>query len=508
MKSLVHPPHRARSRHIMAIVCLLAAALIAGGFAHRTTHADDHQQGGSALRFGERTTGSLDDSEFRQLFAFDGRANEVISLVMTRTNGDLDPYLVVTNEDGTILALSDDDGESTNAEIPFKRLPATGRYFVIATRFGQEHGSTAGEYSLQMDRVGTEADENTVLQYGDSIFGRVTAQEPTTFYFLRAQRGDVINITMRRTSGDLDPQLELATADGIVLITNDDDPNAEGTLDAEISTYTILEDGVYLIIATRFGRESGQTTGSYVVSVEQVPADLLGITPQNALLIDYGMTLNGEIDDEIVARYFHFQARRGDVITATLSGTAGNLDPLLKLLDNNLNELALDDDSGSERDARIAAFTIPATGTYYLVAARSGEEDGRTEGQFSLEINGRPGVAGGQALEITYGATVSGQISNTNASEEYLFFGQQGDTIRITMSRASGDLDSLITLYDSDRKQIAFDDDGGDEKDALISNYVLPEDAMYILVASRFERELGQTSGAYILTLELIRGAR
>lgn len=508
MKSLGHPPHNARPWHITAIMWLLAAMLIAGSFAGWTAYADDHQQGGSILQLGEKVTGSLDNSEFRQLHVFDGRANEVISLIMTRINGDLDPYLIMTDEDGTILALSDDDGVSTNAEIPFKRLPATGRYFVIATRFGQEHGSTSGEYSLLIDRVGAEADENTVLQYGDSIFGRVTAQQPTAFYFLRARRGDVINITMRRTSGDLDPQLELATADGIVLITNDDDPNAEGTLDAEISAYTILDDGVYLIIATRFGRESGQTAGSYVLSVDQIPVESLGNSPQNARLIDYGMILNGEIDDRLVARYFHFQARRGDVITVTLSGTAGNLDPLLKLLDSDLHELAQDDDTGGGRDARIAAFTIPATGTYYLVATRSGEEDGRTEGQFSLEINGRPGIAGGQALEIMYGATVSGQISDTNASEEYLFFGQQGDTIRITMSRASGDLDSLITLYDSDRKQIAFDDDSGEGKDALVSNYVLPDDARYILVASRFERELGQTSGAYLLMLELIRSAR
>lgn len=508
MNSLVHPPHFVCSLRIIVVAWLLAAALISGSFASWIAYADDHQQGSNALRFGERVTGNLDHNEFRRLYVFDGRANEVISLVMTRLNGDLDPYLIVTNEDGTILALSDDDGTSTNAEIPFKRLPATGRYFIIATRFGQEHGITSGEYSLQMDRVGTEADENTVLQYGDSIFGRVTSQEPTAFYFLRAQRGDVINITMRRTSGDLDPQLELATADGIVLITNDDDPNAEGTLDAEISTFTILEDGIYLIIATRFGRESGLTTGSYVLSVEQVPVDLLGTSPQNARLLDYGMTLNGELDDEIVARYFHFRARRGDVITATLSSKAGNLDPLLKLLDSDFSELAQDDDSGGRRDARIAAFTLPATGTYYLVATRSGEEDGRTEGQFSLEINGRRGVAGGQALEIMYGVTVSGQIGDANPSEEYLFFGQHGDTIRITMSRASGDLDSLITLYDSDRKQIAFDDDSGGDKDALISNYVLPDDAMYILVASRFERELGQTSGAYMLTLDLIRNAR
>lgn len=467
--------------------------------------ADEDQQGAGNLVFGEKAAGVISDDGFRALYAFDGRENDVIAITMTRVSGDLDPYLILTDEYGEIVALSDDDGVSINAQIPFKRLISNGRYFVIATRFGQEHGSTTGEFSLQLERVGAETTENTVLKYGDSVFGRVTSTEPVTFYFLRAERGDVINVSMRRTSGDLDPQLEFATSEGIVLATNDDDPYAEGTLDAGIRTYTVLKSGTHLIVATRFGREAGDTQGSYVLSVERIPPEDLGTSIVDARLIDYGMTLEATIDEEIIARYFYFQAKRGDVITITQSKITGNLDALLKLTDKDLNELAQDDDRSTTRDARIAAFTIPASGTYYIIATRSGEQDGRTTGDFSLELNGRAGVAGDEALEIIYGATVSGQINNENSSEEYIFFGERGDTVRITMSRASGDLDSLITVYDSNRKQIVFDDDSGDDKDALIQSFVLPADDTYILIASRFERGQGTTSGAYILALELIR---
>ena len=90
-------------------------------------------------------------------------------------------------------------------------------------------------------------------------------------------------------------------------------------------------------------------------------------------------------------------------------------------------------------------------------------------------------------------------------AEEYVFFGGQGDVIDITMERTSGDLDPLITLYDSDRKQIAFDDDTAGEQNALIKGFTLPRDDMFYLVASRFEREQGTTSGAYLLTLKLVR---
>lgn len=173
-------------------------------------------------------------------------------------------------------------------------------------------------------------------------------------------------------------------------------------------------------------------------------------------------------------------------------------------MDQDLEELSQNDNS-SGKDARIAAFTIPATGSYYLLATRFAGPTGKTTGTFALELNGRAGIMGGQALEIMYGATMTGMINAQQSSEEYVFVGQAGDVIRITMQRATGDLDSLVTLYDSQRKQLIFSDDDGGEKDSLIDEFVLPNDDMYFLVASRYERDNGTTSGAYILTLELVR---
>jgi len=483
----------------------ISGNLVPGLYTLKDVHADPWLQGGTPLHFGETVNGELDDQIFRQTYAFTGQANEVIAVSMTRLTGDLDPYLLLIDDKGNILASSDDDGPGADAQIKFKPLPEDGRYFVIATRFGQELGSTSGEYALSLERIGGGVTEHTVLHYGDSVIGRISRNEPLTFYFLRAQRGDVINVTMRRTSGSLDPHLDLATADGIVLISNDDDPRAEGTLDAGIANYTILDSGIYVIVATRFGREAGDTEGSYVLSVSQTPPDALGANPENARLIDYGAALDGTVDDNVPARYFRFNGRRGDVIAVTMSARSGNLDSLIRLVDASLIELTQDDNGGQGRDARIVAYTLPASGVYYLEATRSGGSAGHTSGAFTLQLNGRPGIVGGRALEIRYGATVSGQISDQIVSEEYVFFGQQGDVIRITMERASGDLDPLVTLYDSNHKQIAFDDDSGGETAAIIKGFVLPRDDTYLIVASRYEREAGVTSGAYILTLELIR---
>jgi hypothetical protein len=470
--------------------------------ASRPAAAASWFQGGIPLNYDQAVTGTLDDQTFRQVYTFDGHADDVVAISMTQTSGDLDPYLLLMDDLGNILARSDDDGLGADALIAFKRIPADGRYFVIATRFGQARGSTSGEYRLLLEHVGGSGSQDVVLRYGDSVFGSVTADEPQVFYFLRAQRGDVINVTVRRISGDLDPRVDLATADGIVLVSNDDDPMAEGTLDAGIRNYTVLDTGVYLISATRFGDKAGDTEGSFVLQVTRTPPEDLGTRLEDARLIDYGETMSGEIDDDVPVRYFRFEARRGDVITVTLTADSGNLNPLLELADGQQVELTRNDDSAGSRDARIAAFTLPETGTYYLLATRSRD---RTSGAFSLQMTGRPGVAGGRALEIMYGATVSGLIEDGHSSEEYVFFGQQGDVIDLTMQRVSGDLDPLITLYDSDRKQIAFDDDSGGDQNAVIKGFSLPRDGMFFLVAQRYEREQGTTSGAYLLTLKLVR---
>jgi hypothetical protein len=194
-------------------------SVIMGGLLPRfvlpVARAGVHQQGVDTLTFGEPVSGGLNDESFRQVYTFTGQTEDMIAITLTRTEGDLDPFLLLTDEQGVILAASDDDGPGMDARIAFKRIPADGRYFVIVTRFGQEHGSTTGDYTLLLERIGTGMTEDTVLVYGDSVLGRIAQDNPIQFYFLRAQRGDVINVTMKRISGGLDPRVDLVRPDGL-----------------------------------------------------------------------------------------------------------------------------------------------------------------------------------------------------------------------------------------------------------------------------------------------------
>jgi hypothetical protein len=472
-----------------------------------TSRASGLQQDGT-LPFGEPVSGVLGEDTFRRVYTFRANTGDQITLEMARVSGDLDPYLLLMDAAGGVLASSDDSGSGTDARIAGWRAPAQDLYFVVVTRFGQSHGSTSGTYSLLLTRAEVQTSSGTSLTLGQTTLGRIGAQSPVAFYFLRAERGQVLDLSMRRTSGDLDPHLDLATSNGRIIASNDDDPLAQGTLDAAIRSYTVLESGLYVLVATRFGREAGNTEGSYILSVTQAAPESLGDTAERARLMDYGQAVQGTIDEPVAGRYYWFDAKRGDVVTISQETDEGNLDPFVRLLDANLEELTSNDNSGTRGLAQILAYTLPDAGRYYIFATRADEGAGQTTGSYTLTLEGRLGVIGGRALELPYGGSATGQIDPDHLAEEYVFFGQEGDIITVTMERTSGDLDALLTIQDSARKQLAFDDDSAGNQNAQLDRFVLPRDDMYIIVASRYDGAAGTTSGTYLLSLDLVRAGR
>ncbi|HRF98149.1 MAG TPA: hypothetical protein PLZ51_23240, partial [Aggregatilineales bacterium] len=88
-------------------------------------------------------------------------------------------------------------------------IPNTGQYTLIISRFGYERGTTAGNYELLIERIGNGSGFGCALRYGDTVFQVIDNRQPEVFYSFRARMGDLVNITMRRRSGNLDPYLRL-----------------------------------------------------------------------------------------------------------------------------------------------------------------------------------------------------------------------------------------------------------------------------------------------------------
>lgn len=453
------------------------------------------------IAFGESLEGDLTNERYRETYIFAGRADEIISISMQALDGDLDPLMTLVGADGNVVAHSDDDGDGKDAFIDNLRLPADGDYFLIATRFGHEHGSTTGAYQLTLQRIGATTAPGATLQFGDSIFGSITPDMPQVTYTFYAPRGTVINLTMNRTSGNLDPFIDVANERGQIVISGDDDPTIQGTLNAGIRNFTVPQTGFYVVVATRYGRNAGTSTGSFILSLEEISQTARGFSPANAILLDYGDSVSGSIGAETPQRFYTFSGRRGDVITVDMQRTFGNLHTTVLLLDDQVQEVARAGDRFSYTQAQIVNFTLPQDGTYYIMATRDGFADGTTAGDFDLTLEGREGISNGAFLEIVYGAEIVGVISDTQLSESFVFLAEAGDVVSITVSATTGDLAPLVTLY-LGNKQIAFADSANGAQVATIQRFNIAEAGVYRIEASRVGRATGQTSGGYSLALD------
>jgi hypothetical protein len=455
------------------------------------------------IAYGDTLEGQLSTEQYRVLYVFSGREGDILRLQMQALEGDLDPYLLLLDLSGTVIAFGDDWGASNAVLLEAVKLPRTGEYFIVATRFGHQQGSTTGRYQVTLEQVGSTTPSGAQLRYGDSIIGQVNGQAPQAIYFFEGQRGEVISLQMQRTSGNLDPWIDLANSQGQILMSGDDDPTANGTLNAGILNFTLPASDFYIIVATRYGRDAGVTDGSFLLKLESIPLEQRGLAPANAILLDYGAVISNRVDSSIPQRFYYFEGQRGDVVKLEMLRESGNLSPVLMLLDSNLRELArVGGTQAGQNQARLSAFVLPQNGLYYIMASRAEFAQGQSEGDFELFLDGRAGIVGVNYPEIFEDTPIEGFINAVLPYENFVFVGEAGQRITLRMEATSGDLLPLLTLYQSD-KQITFDETSGNEGEAAILNFSLPEAGLYRVEASRLGRVGGESEGGYRLTLQL-----
>lgn len=349
---------------------------------------------GNTLAYGQTVEGRITNEAFRTVYAFEGQQGAIVDVVMRRLDGNLDPALLLLDSANALIARDDDGGDGLNAALSAIVLPRTETYFLVATRFGQAQGTTTGRFSLTLERVGVAADpdleaETFPLRYDEAAVRELNDAQPQHLYTFAALRGDLITLRMTRISGDLDSVLILADAEGNVLLINDEAPDRRGTLDAAIVDWRVPLTASYLLVATRFGGEGGSSRGAYSLLLTRVPPDQLGLTPERAILLDFGERVVGRISRDAVRRYYLLQGQAGLLLDVQVTRTRGNLDPTVALFSADLVPLAEQSESVRGQSARIAGYRLPRDGAYLLVVSRFNAETGITEGEFTLQLNAR-----------------------------------------------------------------------------------------------------------------------
>src|SRR5690606_28986540 len=261
------------------------------------------------ILYGSTVSGRVDNNNPRQVYFFDGRRGEVVTIDLEVTGGDRDPVLAVFDSRNTLIAALDDSADGRVPVLPALRLPRTDRFYIAVGRFGFGLGTTAGSYTISLERVGVSSASGSMLRYGDQVINSISDMTPQLYYSFRASRGDIVNVRMRRVSGNLDSYLQVVDSNAFVLADNDDTLGSPTPFDSAIEGLVIEEDGTYVIVASRYGQAAGTSAGNFVLTLEEADHSGLGNTPQTALPLRPGETVTGELTNRQFARYHRFQAQ-------------------------------------------------------------------------------------------------------------------------------------------------------------------------------------------------------
>ena len=238
-----------------------------GAFALTVRRVGVSSASGSALRYGDSVINTIDSLQHQFFYTFRAQRGDLVTARMQRASGNLDPYLILTDSDGMVIAQNDDlpGSGSLDAAIEGVLIREDGIYVLAAGRFGGAAGTTSGAFVLTLESavqsgLGTRFDAAIPIAYGAVIEGEITSTVSALYYTFEGQAGDVIAVRMDRISGALDPLVALTDARARELVSDDDGGEGQNAL---IASFTLPVDGAYTILATRYERASGKTVGRF-----------------------------------------------------------------------------------------------------------------------------------------------------------------------------------------------------------------------------------------------------
>ncbi|WP_396442578.1 MULTISPECIES: trypsin-like peptidase domain-containing protein [unclassified Limnospira] len=284
--------------------------------------------------------------------------------------------------------------------------------------------------------------------------------------------------------------------------------------------------GVNTAIFTR-GRGGGNIGIGFAISVDNVPPFLQaakeGRAPRTAqqqrpimfnnqdakhLSLD-GQEVRGVLAeganvlpvDNSFYNLYTFDGQRGQRVIIDMM--SDDFDSYLILLDIDGNELAQDDDGGDNTNARIEV-TLPATGTYTLLA--NSYQAGET-GNYRLRLRT---VAGDRRSELPSSSDdvilrQSGMLDPNSASvlpsdgslyREYSFDGEAGQSVRIDLT--SSDFDTYLALFGPNGRLVGENDDISNADTNSRLTVTLPATGPYRVVVNAFD---STGRGQYLLTV-------
>ncbi|NDJ86396.1 MAG: hypothetical protein GYB66_10950, partial [Chloroflexi bacterium] len=478
------------------------------------------------IGYGQSAEGTIDASQPAVSYVFDATSGDSVLATVIPLGSELDPKLDLSTFDGTLLVSDDNSGEDNGARITYV-IPADGAY--LLTVAASEESDTSGAFLLVLDEgvavpTSTPTPEPTIAATPTPTPTLDTSQIVETEERLQRIRPGTrvqgtlegeVNFNLYWFSGRAEQQISLIPEAGtgfqpLMVLYQSDFTEIFRSQPGETLTATLPTDDIYFITAAV--RDVG-TGGTYQFTLnERRSAPASGGAGDVDGMI-YGDSYTGTISNINPTVRQRFRGLAGDTITLSMAAVSGDLDSYLLLVDASGTTLAEDDNSGNNTDAQLTV-ELPTDGEYFIIATRRGQEQGVTAGDFVLTLtsdapprgisNSTPDLPEDyEGLpQIRYGETTQESINNAAFVDFYVFYGNAGDTVDITME-AVDTLDPFLILLDENRIPLSEHDDISDNNKNAQINFTLPTDGYYAIVATRFDQEAGLTSGEYTLSLSL-----
>lgn len=244
--------------------------------------------------------------------------------------------------------------------------------------------STINLMSAPLGELGVEPD-TLVLNNEPSTQGRINDETPISYFVFASQQGDLVTVTMNRTSDDLIPLLGVQDSNGDLLDRETADLSGRGA----VMNFLVPETGWYILVVTREDVDEGTSSGSYHLQFtgssfmgESAAAPNIGVT---ATVARSGQVAEGDISDDQVTFYYLISLERDEEITLTMRRTTGDLEPVVAMMDTELSVIERGRPDLAGRTSTLT-FTAPTRGWYVIAATRDNAEAGTSAGGFALHI--------------------------------------------------------------------------------------------------------------------------
>lgn len=438
--------------------------------------------------------GSISDESPAVRYSFEGISGQEITITMEAAeDSTLDSALSLFDPDGVLIQTDDDSGDDRNAEIIFI-AETSGNFTIEASRYQFNPPLTTGDYRLTLTIIGVNQGEIDPLSipadFGvdfseialdDSIQQSFATDNSLSQNFvIGAQQGDFIRVELT-TDGNLEANVRVLTRINQTLSVIS--RTTQNSSELEVVFATIPQTGWYLIEVERI---SG--VGGYSLTPSRISDTLLTVETAT----------EARFDAENNSLFFVFNATINERVFVNLTVTEGrNLEPELTIFDLSQNQLEQNSSTGEQVRVNL---NVPRSSPYIVQVQNLGSGTGSFELQLRrIAVD----ISKLSIREADYNRDYPGVINNNGAIDYYRINGKAGELITLEMSVIgdSNPLDPYLILTDSSLNELIFNDNASASRTARVTQFALPADGDYFILASRAGLERGTTEGSYRLSI-------